>query len=336
MKRLNFLIMLIAFFVAHSFAQQPVLKFNKNGKFKVIQITDTHYIWGNPNSEVATALLKEVIDAEKPDLLVFTGDMVWKNEGTTRQALNELFAPVIEKQVPWAYVFGNHDDETDMKRIDIMNYVMTKPYCLAVHGNKGISGVGNYALEVKKANSDTVASVLYCMDSHAYTPIKKIGGYAWFKPDQIDWYSKESAAYTKANDNKPLPSLAFFHIPLMEYAEMTAKQDSLLVGTKRERECNGKLNSGMFAAMRTNGDIMGTFVGHDHDNDYIGVWYDIALAYGRYSGGKTVYNNLGNNGCRVIELTEGERIFSTYIYLLGGEKINHFTYPIPKPEPEKE
>lgn len=33
--------------------------------------------------------------------------------------------------------------------------------------------------------------------------------------------------------------------------------------------------------MLESGDVMGTFVGHNHINDYIGVQYGIALAYGR-------------------------------------------------------
>lgn len=40
---------------------------------------------------------------------------------------------------------------------------------------------------------------------------------------------------------------------------------------------------------------------------------DIAIEpYGRYTGGNTVYNNL-SNGARIIELTEGEKGFRTWI-----------------------
>lgn len=330
MKKLKLLSIFLFLFISYSYAQRPSLKFNQEGKFKIIQITDTHYIFNNPKSEVVPQLLYEVIEREKPDLFIFTGDMVWKNEDT-KAALDALFAPVIAKQIPWAYVFGNHDDEAEMSRNDMMDYVTQMPYCLATHGDKNLSGVGNYTLEVKNREGNKTSSVLYCFDSHAYTPIKGIGTYAWFNFDQIDWYTNESKAYAKENDNNPLPSLAFFHIPLAEYSEMSQKAENY-IGFKEEKECNGILNSGMFTAMRMNGDIMGTFVGHDHDNDYIGVWHDIALAYGRYSGGKTVYNNLGKNGCRVIELTEGERAFHSYVYLLGGGKKDFFSYPIPQKE----
>lgn len=308
------------------YAQKPFLRFNDNGKFKIIQITDTHFVIDNPKSDVVISLLNEVISQENPDLMIFTGDMVWKNEDT-KKALDSLFTPVIVNKIPWAYVFGNHDDEAEMSREDIMNHITQKPYCLATHGDKALSGVGNYTLEIKNRENDKVSSVLYCLDSHAYPNLKNLGTYDWFRRDQIEWYSKESQAYTLANNGVPLPSLAFFHIPLYEYKEMTNNPENY-IGIRKEEECNGKLNTGMFAAMRIAGDIMGTFVGHDHDNDYIGTWYDVALAYGRYSGGKTVYNNLGNNGCRVIELTEGERTFSSYIYLLGGETKDYFSFPL--------
>ena len=74
------------------------------------------------------------------------------------------------------------------------------------------------------------------------------------------------------------------------------------------------------------GDVMGVFVGHDHDNDYAVMWHGILLAYGRYTGGNTVYNHLPN-GARVIVLKEGQRTFDTWIDLAGGQQVNRSTYP---------
>jgi hypothetical protein len=76
------------------------------------------------------------------------------------------------------------------------------------------------------------------------------------------------------------------------------------------------------------GDVMGVFVGHDHVNDYAVDWRGILLAYGRYTGGDTVYNNIPNgNGARVIELTEGARDFKTWIRIGGGKVLNELHYP---------
>lgn len=322
-KSLIFLLIVIAGLSANG--QRKDVHFDAKGKLKIVQFTDVHYKQGQQASEVAIELIKEVLDAEKPDLVIFTGDVIYAKP--VYKGLDEVFAPVIERQIPWVYLLGNHDDEFGVSRKELIEYAMQKPYCLSLIGDKNLKGAGNFVIEVKDKDNKKVKTVLYCMDSGAYSARKEIKGYDWFSFEQIAWYRKQSTAYTKANKGKPYPSLAFFHIPLAEYPLMRAEKKDKLVGHRNEDECNGKINSGMFAAMRECGDVMGTFVGHDHDNDYIGTYYDIALAYGRYSGGKTVYNNLGLNGCRIIELTQDKREFNSYIRLLGGEKTFDVKYP---------
>lgn len=322
----RFLFLLLILFTGSLFAQKKVLKFNANGSFKIIQFTDVHY---NPEKEkesaVAIQLINEVLDAEKPDLVVFSGDIIFGKP--VLDGLERVFEPVVKRQIPWAYVLGNHDDEFGVSRRELMDFAISKPYCLAQHGDECIKGTGNYVLEVKGSEVEDLKAILYFMDSGAYSNIKSPFSYAWFDFSQVDWYRKQSAAYTKRNENNSLPALAFFHIPLPEYSQMTSAKDSVLVGEKREKECSPQLNTGMFTAMREASDVMGTFVGHDHDNDYIGAFYDIYLAYGRFSGGNTVYNNLGLNGCRVIELAEDKREFNTYIRLIGGQKLYEVNYP---------
>ena len=76
------------------------------------------------------------------------------------------------------------------------------------------------------------------------------------------------------------------------------------------------------------GDVMGTFVGHDHVNDYAVCWKGIMLCYGRFTGSKNTYYDIpGGNGARVIELTEGERGFKSWIRLHDGKVINGIAYP---------
>lgn len=71
---------------------------------------------------------------------------------------------------------------------------------------------------------------------------------------------------------------------------------------------------------------MGVFVGHDHNNDYAVMYREVLLAYGRYSGGNTVYNNLAN-GARVIILHEDERKFDSYICIPDSEIESKISYP---------
>jgi hypothetical protein len=192
----------------------------------------------------------------------------------------------------------------------------------------GLSGVANGILTVKKSDGKN-GFILYYLDSNAYSGIENVKGYDYIKFDQIAWYKENSAAFTKQNDGKPVPSLAFFHIPFPEYGQAAASEQAPLIGTRRETVASPRLNSGMFAAMKEMGDIRATFVGHDHDNDYAVLWENILLVYGRYSGANTVYNNLKPNGCRVIELTEGEPGFQTWIRLNNANRdvINPVSYP---------
>lgn len=123
-----------------------------------------------------------------------------------------------------------------------------------------------------------------------------------------------------------MPALAFFHIPLPEYNQAAADESAILIGTRMEKACAPLLNTGMFAAMKEAGDVMGTFVGHDHDNDYSVMWHGILLAYGRFTGGNTGYNHL-QNGARVILMKENVRTFTTWIRTKGGEIVDKTIYP---------
>lgn len=320
-------ILFLSFFMSVVIFAQKALHFNKDKSFKIIQFTDVHYRPGVLASDTALLQINDALDAEKPDFVVFSGDLAWGKPA--KACFDDVLQTVISRKIPWAYVNGNHDDEQGWTRKQIMDYLVELPYCYAQHGDKNLKGEGNYILELKDANnSDSISTLLYFFDTGSYTPIKSIGGYDWLDIEQVNWYKSQCEAYTKYHHGQPYPALAFFHIPLVEYTDMSLQKDNkTIVGSRKEKECNPKINTGMFAAMVMGGDVMGTFCGHDHDNDYIGVYKGISLAYGRYSGGNTVYNNLGKNGCRVINLKEGDRGFSTYIRLWGGEELYPFSFP---------
>lgn len=67
--------------VCSVWAQPKTLKFGKNGDFKIVQFTDVHYKYDDQaNSQIALDRMNEVLDAEHPDCVVFTGDAVVSNE----------------------------------------------------------------------------------------------------------------------------------------------------------------------------------------------------------------------------------------------------------------
>lgn len=313
---------LISLFVVNTQAQ--TLKFNTNKKFKIVQFTDVHYIHGDPRSEGVLQNIGAIVDTEKPDLVFFTGDVIFGKPA--EEGMRTVLEVVSSRKIPFAVTFGNHDDEHELSREKLLEIIQTIPHNLTTT-TPGISGVTNFILPVQSSNSAKPAYILYTFDSHAYSTIKDIGGYDYIKFDQIDWYRKNSITYTQQNGGNPVPSLAFFHIPLPEYNQAAADENAILTGTRKEKACAPQLNSGLFTTMKELNDVKGMFVGHDHDNDYAIYWKDILLAYGRYSGGNTVYNNLKPNGARVIELTEGTDGFRTWIHLKGGSIIHDIQVP---------
>ena len=217
--------------------------------------------------------------------------------------------------VLWTMIFGNHDHEQGLTRDELFDMVKTAPNCLMEKGN--VKGVGNYILDIESKASDKTTMTLYFMDSHANCEQARVGGYQWVDFSQINWFIAESKQH-------PYPSLLFLHIPLPEYNE-TLKGKTF--GERHEEICSPRLNSGLFTALKESGQIIGVFAGHDHENDFIGTHYDIALGYGRVSAGKNAYGSL-SPGIRVIELTEGKREFETYIRLKDGKIKDRCKFPV--------
>ena len=300
-------------------ASAQSVKFNNNGKLKIVQFTDIHWRAGDPATADAAANMNRVLDEEKPDLVIYTGDITTAKPAT--EGLDRAFEPAISRSIPYAATLGNHDDEQDLTRPQLYDYIKKK------QGSLNSQAEGNdFAISVTSADGKQTKAVLYVMDSNAYSTIDSLKGYGWFRRDQIDWYARKSAALTAANGGKPLPALAFFHIPFPEYNEASTALGNPLVGQRGEKACSPAINSGMFAAMLEAGDVMGTFVGHDHVNNYVTPWHGILLGYGQFTGGKTTYTD-GRRGARVIELTEGKRDFRTWIRMSDGSVKHEVCWP---------
>ncbi|RXZ82423.1 metallophosphoesterase [Paenibacillaceae bacterium] len=297
------------------------LKFREDGTFTIMQLTDMHIGDGVEKKEKddqTLALAAYLIEAEGPDLIVLTGDMIWSHGVADPAAsFHRAIAPIVASGVPWAAVFGNHDSEGSVSRAELLALQLESgPNCLSQAGPEQLSGVGNYVLSVWDRAGVSEAAALYLLDSGAMAPVA-VGGYEWIHPDQVNWYAQQSRQLS-ARCKGPLPALAFFHMPLPEYADVWAK-GTVLGGQKFENVECAKINSGLFAALVEQGDVMGTFVGHDHDNDYCGMLHGIRLCYGRVTG----YNTYGRlqRGARMIRLQEGERGFETWIRQADGEII---------------
>lgn len=328
------LILLTLFVCASSvFAYSQKLNFRKDGTFKIVQFTDVHYAHGNVKSDTALLAINRVLDSEKPDLVVFTGDIVVSKP--IKEGWDALMDLVIKREIPFAVTLGNHDDEHGVTRYTLEKWITSYPFNVnSVSGGK-ISGVLNTVIPIYGAKENMmVASLIYCFDSGAYSTIEGLSGYGWITNDIIEWYKEQSLHYTLKNNFNPLPALAYFHIPLPEYSQAFNDEKNKRLGVRKENECAPELNSGMFFAMREMRDVMGVFVGHDHVNDYIVNYHGIALAYGQFTGWRTTYIP-EMNGARIVVLKEGKREFDTWIHMLDGNIKYRATFPADFPKEKK-
>ncbi len=311
-----------------AFSEEIQLKFDPAGRFKIVQFTDLHLHAGGDKDQQTLALIGAILDIERPQLVVLTGDTL---AGAAKRPETVALAagPMAERKIPWAVVLGNHDDEWP-KEIDkpkdrrgLMEVVVRQPYSVSKMGPEEIFGASNYCLPVYNADATRKKWVLYMLDSNSYTGKKELGTYDWIHSDQIAWYSQTSKTLAQEREGRPCPALAFFHIPLLEYEYALTDAQADVVGHRHEGVASPRINSGLFAAMLERGDVKGTFVGHDHVNDYEAQFRGIRLIYGRATGCDTYGRDGFPRGGRVILLEENGETFTTWIRLQGGDKVQY-------------
>jgi 3',5'-cyclic AMP phosphodiesterase CpdA len=295
----------VFFSIAHSQentnTQKPELRFNPDGAFKIVQFADSQ---DGPMIDPRTvSLMSKILDYEKPDLVVLSGDNIdgkCKSAHDVKRAIDNLARPMEKRGIPWSVVFGNHDeDHGKMSKEEMMNIYMSYPNNISQIGFSDEQRIGNYNLLVKSSNSDAAAFNIYMLDSGRYSPDAK--SYDYIKESQIAWY-KDTSAKLKAQYNKLVPSLMFFHIPLPEWRTLWNSGNA--VGERNEEECIPSVNSGLFDELVKTGDVRGVFVGHDHVNDYVGKLQGITLGYSRSIGFGTYGKEGFSRGGRVFLIKE--------------------------------
>ncbi|KZV92417.1 Metallo-dependent phosphatase [Exidia glandulosa HHB12029] len=278
----------------------PPLHFNpeRNGTYKILQVADLHFsvshgqcreVTTSPctNADDMTAeLLSRTLDAEKPDLVIFTGDQLngQKTSWDSKSVLAKFAREVIRRRIPWAAILGNHDDEEDMDRKELVTHLAQMPYSVTQVGPQDIEGAGNYLLKIRSGDpSATHILTLYFLDSGGYIkanfgPFTQITDYDYIRQRQIDWFLQQSASikpvlrpfhpdgaadlgHISARAKKPVPeaapaqtlakpnALMFYHIPIPETSnapDLDASGKPLDVGSQFEEAGGSKKNAGFF------------------------------------------------------------------------------------------
>ena len=316
--------------------------FTTDKELKVLQLTDVHFGGGwmcAKKDGMSMNAVAAMVTAEKPDLVIVTGDIAYPvpfQAGTFNNKTGaKLFATLMDQLgVYWTMVMGNHDTEaySYYTREEIGDFYENGgwKYCIFTAGPEEVNGAGNQVITVK--NSDgIIKQALIGIDSNSYTDGDFLG-IRWFydniHEDQIKWYSdtidnlnrlnNERFLELKMNERSDVETTAFFHIPPEEM--LTSLNDYILNGYKDTEDV--KFNYGdagetgkivycpihpdnFIETVLEKGSTKNIFFGHDHKNNFslnykgVNLTYGMSVDYLAYPG---IYKLGSQRGCTVITI----------------------------------
>ncbi|MBQ6825752.1 MAG: metallophosphoesterase [Clostridia bacterium] len=311
-------------------AEQAPLKFGEDGKFKIVIFSDVQDQY--PVHQRVINIMRQAIERENPDLVVFTGDMTEINtkdpEVDYRKTVEQILGPVVEAGVPYSIVFGNHDPQSGAEGVPVadkealLRVWQSIGDCRTIDSVPELTGTGTCKVPIYSSNGNDLAFNLWMVDSNSYqNPLDGGSGYDNPHADQLAWMA--------ANNDAGVNSIVFQHIPMPETynlfvedangsKEYGGKKYKLelkegVVGTAGEFPATiyADDNTGEFQTLKEMGNVLGVVSGHDHLNDFTGYHDGIQITA---VPGMT-YFNYGDEAIRgygVIELDEND--LSDYDY----------------------
>lgn len=311
--------------------------FKTDGDFKIMQITDFHIGGGflsYSKDKKAIRCAMTMVQNEKPDLLIYTGDNTFAIPYIAGTINNYMVAKTFIEMnerlgVYWTTVFGNHDTEAFgyANRQAISNLYKNDKYHKCIYQSaEGITGKSNSCILIEK-NDGTITKLLVLIDSNDYQS-KNIKdtinwNYDTIHDDEVNWAKAKIDHYTEVNGGVLVKSLFFFHIPISEYEiayqELKDNNFNDTANTKYisglcDEEVNEVLNNGKgriwYGGDRQEIDDIskldslfekvsysaeGMFCGHDHVNNIVMEYKGVLFSYG-YSVDYLAYSKISTYG----------------------------------------
>ena len=265
------------------------LRFNEDGSFKILIFADCQdgII---PNGRM-TRFMADALDREQPDLVIFLGDNVLQEFQPFNEAgIQQILRPLVERGVPYAYVWGNHDGEYNTKE-NMHAIYCAYGDCLTYDADPALTGFGNFNMPIYASYKRGEMVFNICLiDSNMYLNGDKSQGYDYVHPDQLAWYRRTSEAI-EAQQGHKVPSLMFQHIIVPEIYELLKqapadaegeniceyngqkyylefRDDADAQGLLLESPSPSSVNGGLLEALVERGDVLAVFSGHDHTNRF--------------------------------------------------------------------
>ncbi len=313
-------------------------KETENRTLKILQLTDPQIIdasqrrthdrlnpseiaaWAPENFDVQCGNhIRALICQTHPDFIFITGDIVYGEFDDNGTALKWFVNFMDTFCIPWAPVFGNHDNES-AKGADYQCKLFEEAeYCLFKRGN--VTGNGNYTVGI--AIEQKLVRVIHMTDSNGCThsnepAVTKMRG---IYNDQFEQIRKNTLAI-RTYAKEEVPAFMAFHIPHAIFVEaekakgyVTPDRYNYIIGVDAEAKDDDfgfKLDSADafptkvdFLKFAKENSIDGVFIGHHHNTATAIKYEGIMLVYGLKTGQYDSYipGNIG--GTLITQQADG-------------------------------
>lgn len=270
-------------------ADPTQLRFNADGTFKIMLFADPQD--DQDLEETTVAIMCEALDKYQPDMVIYLGDNAVADAEFQPDAIKAVTKPVVDRGIPYSIVFGNHDEEHNISKEDMLAIYQSLGNCLTYDAAPEITGCGNCNHPIWSSDGSKVLFNLWMIDSNMYNSDPGVGGYDYVHPDQIEWYKETAAALAEQNGGEVVPAMDFQHIIIPEifdklYMELPfslgeASENrngkhytalpvfTRLTGYWLEKPCPPNVYDGQLDAWLEVGDVIAEFNGHDHVNSFM-------------------------------------------------------------------
>ena len=292
----------------------------KGEKFRILQLTDMQIIdatqqrflgrlkpeeceWWQPENmdKLYYSFVDELIERTNPDLIVITGDIVYGQFDDTGRVFADFVKRMDAYGIPWAPVWGNHDNESAVGVAFQIEKLKSASNCLFEKGDT--DGASNYTIGIMK--DGRLLRTLYMLDSNGCNGASEKSLAAGVIPgkgiteNQRVWLLSRGGKIASAFGNAP--AFSMFHINTPDvYDALVARGliNDESYGTKGALKADLGFGGDEFGKMYEPCDssevrikdvmkkigIDGVFLGHQHNNNISFIDDGIRYTWGSKTG----------------------------------------------------
>lgn len=256
---------------------------------------------------------------------------------------------MIERNIPWASTYGNHDSQFNLSREEL--YLEESKYDSSYtrHSPSGVPGVTNYYLLIHPSEgSQNPVAILWFFDSQGGFPFQGLKDPEsvpdWVSPPIVTWFlSCQNALRKKWGD---IPSLAFVHIPPTAFLAVQSKllpetgdKSSHFPGINEDvpldAQGDGWKDVPFMQALVDSPNLHSIYSGHDHGNSWCANWPEMQhvargvsqphVCFCKHTG----YGGYGrwNRGSRILRLTftNGGMDVESWVRMESGDEVQRIS-----------